>query len=87
VFLNCGKAQFRGQRLGHFESVKHDSNHYTNHNENDGSFDEPFFQSFLSERLMIHLIEHVPIPLSANNRVGSHRDVRDTSKNTPQDIR
>jgi hypothetical protein len=29
---------------------------------------------------MINLIEHVPIPLSANNSAGSHRDVRDTSK-------
>ena len=54
--------------LSHFECVKHDSNHRANHGENDGPFDEFFLQRFLPKRLVIHLIEHVPVPLSANNR-------------------
>src|SRR4030095_10489994 len=73
--------------LSHFESIKHDSNHHANHGENDGPLDEFFLQRFLSKRLMIHLIEHVPIPLSANNGVGSLRDVRIASRNQLQDIR
>jgi hypothetical protein len=66
--------------LGHFESVEHDSDHHANDSKNDGRLDKLFFERLLSERLMIDLIEHVPIPLSANNRVGSHRDVRVTSR-------
>src|SRR5688572_18592030 len=66
--------------LSHLEGVKHDSNHRANHRENDCPLDELFLQRFLSKRLMINLIEHVSFPLSANNRVGSHRDVRITSR-------
>src|SRR6187431_2059683 len=71
--------------LSHFESVKHDSNHRSNHGENDRSLDELFLERFLSKRLMIHLVEHVPIPLSANTRVGSLRDVRIALGNQLQD--
>src|SRR4030095_1538728 len=61
--------------LNHLESVNHDSDHHANHSENDGPLDQLFLQRLLSKRLVIHLIEHVPVPLSANNTVGSLRDV------------